>query len=245
MDELKQANTKLKSDIERERAQEANRREFIATISHELKSPITIISGQLEGMIYNIGNFKDRDKYLRQSYDITQEMKGLVNEMLDLSKLESFEVKANMKVINITNVVEYVIENQQYFIKEKNMKLVENLQEDLFLFLDEQLIKKAIMNVVNNAIKYSNQNETIIINLYKKNDIYLEVENTGANIDENLIQEIFKPFYRIEKSRNRHTGGSGLGLYIVKKILDLNNVKYRIENKKSSVKFTMIFPHKI
>jgi len=97
----------------------------------------------------------------------------------------------------------------------------------------------------NNAIKYSKENETIIINLYEKDNIYLEIENTGSNIDDNLIKEIFKPFYRIEKSRNRHTGGSGLGLYIVKNILKLNNVKYNIENTPSSVKFTMIFPHEI
>ena len=94
-EQLEKINFKLTKEIEMERKLEKERREFVATISHELKSPITIISGQLEGMIYNIGKYKDRDKYLKESYDVTQKMKELVQEILHLSERENGEFKYN------------------------------------------------------------------------------------------------------------------------------------------------------
>ena len=95
------------------------RREFVATISHELKSPITIISGQLEGMIYNIGKYKDRDKYLKESYDVTQKMKELVQEILHLSERENGEFKYNFTYVRLSNVMNSVINELRYFIDEK------------------------------------------------------------------------------------------------------------------------------
>ncbi|MGL4992280.1 MAG: HAMP domain-containing protein, partial [Sarcina sp.] len=105
INELEETNKKLVSDIEKERIEERKRREFIGTISHELKSPITIVSGQLEGMMYNIGAFKDRDKYLKKSYDVIQEMKGLVGEILELNKYESEAFKVDMEKLNLSKIV--------------------------------------------------------------------------------------------------------------------------------------------
>lgn len=227
--------------IESERMQEAKRKEFIATISHELKTPITIISGQLEGMIYNIGKYKDRDTYLQKSYDSTQELKTLVEEMIQVSKFEILEKKSESKEFDLNSLINKLIKRQMYLIEEKELKLDVKYQGEIFINADEERIAKAINNLINNAIKYSPENADLLIRLYKKENAILEIENTGITIDEKHKDKLFKPFYRVEKSRNRKTGGSGLGLYIVSQILRENGFKYNIKNGKNSVIFIIEF----
>ena len=105
LEELERVNLKLTEDIERERNIEKERREFIGVISHELKTPITVISGQLEGMIYGIGKYKDRDKYLKESFNVTQNMRELVQELLQLTEKENSMVKCKKEYVNLTNLI--------------------------------------------------------------------------------------------------------------------------------------------
>ncbi|MEF9992290.1 MAG: HAMP domain-containing sensor histidine kinase [Romboutsia sp.] len=238
--------------IESEREEENRRKDFIATISHELKTPITIISGQLEGMIYNIGKYKDRDTYLKKSYDSTQELKDLVEEMMNFSKFEILESDLKISEIDISNLLERLVQRQTFLIEEKSLKISTYISENIEILADEEKITKAINNIINNAIKYSPDGESIIIRLYKKANnksgkkinrekIYLEVENTGVKIEKKYIDDIFNPFFRIEKSRSRKTGGSGLGLYIVSQTLKSHGFDYSIKNKNNSVIFTIQF----
>ncbi|RXJ00700.1 HAMP domain-containing protein [Anaerobacillus alkaliphilus] len=242
MDDLKQANNKLKNDIQIEREQEQKRREFIATISHELKTPLTAVSGQLEGMIYEIGSYKDRDKYLRQSYSILNEMEKLVLEILDVSQLESSYFTPNVQTINLSTLVQNAVIQTQYFLEQKQLKIRVSVEPNVSIIGDEKLIAKAIANIFSNAVKYTSTGECVDIQLFSRsNETVLKVLNSGAFIEEDQLNKVFEPFYRIEKSRNRKTGGSGLGLYIVKRILDMHKVIYSIENDPEGVLFTMIF----
>ncbi|HSQ89466.1 HAMP domain-containing sensor histidine kinase [Romboutsia sp.] len=237
--------------IESEREAENRRKDFMATISHELKTPITIISGQLEGMIYNIGKYKDRDTYLQKSYESTQELKELVNEMIEVSKCEILEKDLTVSKVNLSKLLNRLVQRQMFLIEEKNIKTTLKIEEDVYVQCDEERIVKAINNIINNAIKYSPQNESIIIRLYKKSQknskkkVYiktcLEIENTGVTIDEKYLSEIFKPFFRIEKSRSRKTGGSGLGLYLVSQIFESHGFDHSLKNKENSVIFTVEF----
>lgn len=238
-DKLERMNSQLTEEIEMERKLEKERREFIATISHELKSPITIINGQLEGMIYNIGKYKDRDKYLKESYDVIQKMSELVQEILHLSERENGEFKYNFTNVNISKVTNCVFKELRYFIDEKSLNLETHINEDIFVIADEKLIKKVITNIVKNAITHSPVKEKIIVKLTSDE---LTVENTGVTIPKDQIEDIFNAFYRVDKSRNRKTGGTGLGLYIVKTILDKHeNISYNIESKDNSVVFKIMF----
>ena len=235
--------------IERERKIENNRKDFVATISHELKTPITIISGQLEGMIYNIGKYKDRDVYLKKSYESTQDLKNLVNEMIEVSKSESSSINLKITHTNLTYLVNQIINKQNYFIEEKNINIDLDIKDDIYIYCDKNQIEKAISNIINNAIKYSPYNENLIIKLNQrstKNSIIsnktktiLEIENTGITIEPKYINEIFKPFYRIEKSRSRKTGGSGLGLYLTSQIFKSHGFNHSIKNKDNSVLFVL------
>ena len=237
--ELEKINSKLTEEIEMERKLEKERREFVATISHELKSPITIINGQLEGMMYNIGKYKDRDKYLKESYEVTQKMSELVQEILHLSERENGEFKYNFAQVNLSYITMTVLRELKYFIEEKDLKLQVSIEDNIFVKADEKLIKKVITNIVKNAITYSPIKERIIVKLTKE---ILSVENTGVTIPNNQIREIFNAFYRVDKSRNRKTGGTGLGLYIVRTILDKHdNMNYSIESKENSVIFKIYF----
>ena len=230
--------------IESEREQEQKRRDFIATISHELKTPITIISGQIEGMIYNIGKYKDRDTYLKKSYESTQELKELVNEMIEVSKSETLKQDLYLTNINLSKLIDDLVKRQIFLIEDKNIKTILNIDKNISILADEEKITRAINNIINNAIKYSPEGETITIRLYKRKNgrsfkTYLEIENSGVNIEKKYLEEIFNPFFRVEKSRSRKTGGSGLGLYIVSTILKSHGFEYSIKNKNNSVLFTI------
>ncbi len=232
--------------IESEREAENRRKDFVATISHELKTPITIISGQLEGMIYNIGKFKDRDTYLKKSYESTQELRDLVNEMIEVSKSEILQSDLSLTKVDLSSLLTKLIKKHQFLIEEKNMNVDLNIENNIYVNCDETRIEKAINNIIINGIKYSPNNENLIVRLYKKNKknnykVYLEIENTGVTIEEKYIEEIFNPFFRIEKSRSRKTGGSGLGLYLVNQILKSHGYYYTLKNKENSVVFLIEF----
>lgn len=230
--------------INKGREEDKNRKEFIATISHELKTPITIISGQLEGMIYNIGKYKDRDTYLKKSYDCTQELRVLVDEMMEISKNELFEKDLKMESINLSQMLKELVNRQSYLIEDKSLKLIYNVEDKLYIKVDREKIIKVLNNLINNAIKYSPKYEKIIIKAYKSKvskTVVFEIENTGTIIEQKYLNAVFNPFFRLEKSRNRKTGGSGLGLYIVSKTLKNHNIYYKMESKKNSVLFTIYF----
>ncbi|WP_434290784.1 ATP-binding protein [Clostridium botulinum] len=240
MEELQRANEQLLDDIAKEREIEKKRREFIATISHELKTPITILKGQIEGMLSNIGIYKDRDKYLKRNLEVLNDMEYMVKETLEISKLESQGFKPRKEQVSLSKIVEECIYNISFIAKRKNIFIDKNINEDLFVHGDSKLLKKVVNNIITNAINHSPESEKVYANLQEeKDEIVLKVENTGIYIEENELKEIFKPFYRIEKSRNRKSGGSGLGLYIVKMILDAHDGKYSISNNEKGVEFKL------
>lgn len=229
--------------IEKERREEENRREFIATISHELKTPITIISGQLEGMIYNIGKYKDRDKYLKESYTSTQELKDLVNEMIEISKTDIMSASFKPTRLNVKELVEVILKRQEFLIDEKNLKTRVAISSDAKINADKDKFSKALYNIINNAIKYTPEGENINIRFIERGfrPSILEVENTGITISDESFKNIFNPFFRVEKSRSRKTGGSGLGLYLTSQILAKHGFEYKMTNRGNAVLFTIEF----
>ena len=191
-----------------------------------------------------MGKYKDRDMYLKKSYESTQELKLLVNEMMEISKGEILESDLKFEVIDFSELLKNLIDRQSYLIEDKNLKLICKIEKNLSIKADREKITKALNNVINNAIKYSPSEEKIIIKAFKSKaskTVVFEIENTGVTIEQKYLTEIFNPFFRIEKSRNRKTGGSGLGLYIVSQVLKSHDLYYKMESKKNSVLFTIYF----
>ncbi|WP_155590917.1 sensor histidine kinase [Lysinibacillus cavernae] len=242
MIQLNNANDKLKDDIEKERELDAKRRQFLIAISHDLKTPITIIKGQLEGMLLNIGVFKNRDRYLQKSYETMNGMEALVIEILELSKLESEVLQLNKKNVNLTDLMQSILEELDYFSYAKQLKVVKSLEEDIYFSADQPLVKKGLSTIIHNAYSYTQEGKEVFISLQRQNSgSVLEVLNTGAHIHNDNLEHIFEPFYRIEKSRNRHTGGHGLGLFIAQQIFDAHKLQYSIQNTDDGVKFIIRF----
>lgn len=238
MTELETANHQLQLDIEKEKAQEKQRRTFFAAVSHELKTPITILKGQIESMIYNIGDYKNKDKYLPLSLETVERMENMVKEILIISKLTSDSMTLTLLPTDLQILVLECVNAYQPLLLKKNIELDISSLSSTTIDIDKKLFEKVITNIISNAIFYSPIGSKIFVVL--NNDIFTVV-NTNAHIPEEQIVELFSPLTRVEQSRNTHTGGSGLGLYIVKTILDLHKLPFKIENIDNGVKFSIYF----
>ena len=235
MDSLKAANWKLQKDIEREREQEKQRVEFFTAVSHELKTPIAIIKGQLEGMIYQVGEYKDRDTYLRRCLKTTNDMESLVKEILSAARMGGSDFHLERTDLDISQMLRKVCQQFRGRMEDKQMELHMDIQPEYHYQGDRRLMEKVFTNVIGNVVAYSPANSTVTVSL--QNGIFF-LGNTGIHIAEEDLKQIFTPFYRVDKSRNRNSGGSGLGLYITKTILDHHGIQHSMVNTENGVKFT-------
>lgn len=236
MKELEDANERLTEDILATQKLEKQRRDFFAAVSHELKTPITIIKGQLESMILSIGDYKNYEKYLPQVLVATENMEYLVREILSISKMEAMGFGDNMSEISIMDIISECVQTGKPLAEEKQISIHLEVERDVKIYAHPELIKKAFSNIIGNAIQHSLAGSEIGITLISKK---LKVENNGVTILPEDLPYLFTPFYRADKSRSRATGGSGLGLYIVKTILELHHLNYQIKNESNSVIFTV------
>ena len=240
LQELQESNEKLQADIEKEREHERRRRDFFTAVSHELKTPVTILKGELDGMILNIGKFKDRDKYLQEAYKTNESIERLVREMMTLAKLDTISLK--LEKIDLPYMINTVSKTYEPIALQNQINIKVDTGSAIYIHADQTQLQTAISNVISNAVKHSPAGENVEVTLTEESEfILLTVENKGVQIEESEILKLWEPFYRTDKSRSRHTGGSGLGLYIVKTILDLHGFSHRLENNEVGVKFTIFF----
>lgn len=239
LNELTVANKQLQKDIEKEKEREKLQTEFFRAVSHELKTPLTIIKGELEGMICEVGEYKDKKKYLKHSLKVANEMENLIKEILSVAMMKDENFKLNMKNLNFTNIIKKAYRKYQGIAEDKGIEIITDIQDDYEFTGDERLLENAISNVVGNAVIYSPKNEKVFIDFNEK---VMKIENTGIHIEKEALKQLFNPFFRVDKARSRNTGGSGLGLYITKTIFDYHNISYKVENTKRGVLFTIVLP---
>ena len=235
LDSLQTANEQLQQDIEREREQEKQRIDFFTAVSHELKTPLAIIRGELEGMVYQVGEYKDREYYLRHCMKITDDMGEIVKDILTAARMGGSDFHLERTELDVSRMVEKACQKFRGRMEDKGMELRLNIQPDFHYEGNGQLIEKVFSNVLSNAVTYSPMGAAVTVSLQ---DGVFSVENTGVHIDKEDLAQLFTPFYRVDKSRNRNSGGSGLGLYIVKTILDHHEISYSMENTENGVRFT-------
>ena len=233
--DLQAANGQLKQDIEREREQERQRVEFFTAVSHELKTPIAIIKGQLEGMIYQVGDYKDRDTYLRHCLKTTNDMEALVKEILAAARLGGSDFRLVCTDLDFSGLLQSVCRKFLGPMEDKQIALTLAIQPGVHCRGDLRLLEKAFDNVLSNAVAYSPAGARITVRLQEG---VCTIENTGIQIAEEDLERLFTPFYRVDKSRSRNSGGSGLGLYITKTILDRHGIRHTLANTENGVKFT-------
>ncbi len=204
-----------------------------------MKTPIAIIKGQLEGMIHQVGPYKDRDTYLRRCLKTTNDMEALVKEILSAARMGGSDFHLERTDLDISQMLQKACQQFRGRMEDKEMELRMDIQSAFHYAGDGRLMEKVFTNVIGNAVAYSPVGATVTVSL--QNGTFF-VENTGIHIAEEDLKQIFTPFYRVDKSRNRNSGGSGLGLYITKTILDHHEIVYKMVNTENGVRFTVIFP---
>ena len=242
LENLQEANAKLQADIEREKELEQAQLDFFSSVSHELKTPVTIIKGQTEGMILNVGDYQDRNKYLSRSLEIINMMEGMVQEILTVSRIKSSKAGLREDKVDFSDLLKREYAIFEDMIVQKELDWNENVSPALQIIADKMLIQKAINNIVSNAILYSPKGSSIYMDAFSEHGaIIFRLENTGVHIPDDEIPKLFDAFYRVEQSRSRRTGGSGLGLYIVKTILEQHHMAYSLKNTEKGVLFSIRF----
>lgn len=236
-EQLEQANGQLRQEIATVNAIEKQRRDFFAAASHELKTPLTILKGQIESMILEIGKYKDVKRILPETLHEVEEMEQLVKEILSIARLEMNGLSKQPEDVNVQECLQTAVEQLMPLAREKHMVVHTNMQR-VTVWGHALWFQKALHNVVSNAIRHSPRECEVEISLTPEK---LTVINTGVTLPEEEISDLFTPFYRVEKSRNKKTGGSGLGLYLVKTILSLHQLPFSIANGEDCVIFTIFF----
>lgn len=242
--DLKRKNKQLEKDIEKERNLEVMRRDFTANVSHELKTPIGIIEGYAEGLRDGIVRGEDARVYLDTIIDESKKMSILVSNMLELSRLESGVLKPKLEVFNVNRLIKNLIRKHSMDAEEKDLTLefIENTEYS-YIHADTFQMEQILTNLITNALKYTPKGEHIIIEISEEKSNYkLSVINTGAHIEENEINKLFDKFYRADKARQRTNNSTGLGLSIVKNILQLHNFEYSLKNIENGVEFVIYMP---
>ena len=197
-------------------------KQFIADASHELKTPLTIIKTNTSLVLSNPEDtVKNQRKWINYINLQTDRMSELVNEMLSLAKLDTEENTLVLSPINISKIIESMILQFDAIIYENGINLYTKIDNDIFITGDKESIKKLFSIIMDNAIKHTNNNGSIYVNLIlDKNTVKLSIKNTGKGISSEHIEKIFERFYRVDSSRVRETGGYGLGLSIAKSIVE-------------------------
>ena len=241
LSDLQNANRKLEADIEHEKELEQARTNFFSAVSHELKTPVTIIKGQLEGMLLGIGAYKDREKYLTRSLEIANTLETMVQEILTISRLETAGPDFKKDCLDCVQIIKSYISETEDLIAGKDLQIDLNAPPSALIAGNKLLMEKVFSNLIGNAIKYSPQGASMYISVQMEHgQIEFSVENTGAHIPEESIPKLFDAFYRVEQSRSRKTGGSGLGLYIVQEILHHHGSECSVCNTRAGVRFSFI-----
>ena len=233
--ELESANRALRREVEQRTA-------FFSAASHELKTPVTILKGQLSGMLEGVDVYKDRDKYLLRSLQVTGRMENLIREMLEISRMQGGSAALNCEQVDLAALIERQLALDAGLLEQRGQRLVTELTPGITVSADASLLSKVVGNLVANASLYSPEGAEIRVWCGTlQGHPALTVENSGAHIAQEALPHLFEAFYRAEGSRNRSTGGSGLGLYLVKVILEKHRASCTIENTPQGVRAQVQF----
>lgn len=220
-----QMRLRLKENAEEKAENEKKQKELVSNISHDLKTPITSIKGYVEGIMDGVANTPEKmDKYIRTIYNKANDMDRLINELTTYSGIDSNKIPYHFHILNVADYFSDCIEEIGLDLESKNIKLnYTNLAPpDICVVADPEQMKKVINNIVSNSVKYMGHDSGIIsIRIQEDNEsVKIEIEDNGKGIASKDIGNIFERFYRTDASRNSLQGGSGIGLSIVKKIVE-------------------------
>lgn len=231
--EIKEMFEKAKSDIEYLERLQRMRSQFLGNVSHELRTPIFSIQGYLETLLNGaIDDPKVNKHFLQKANQNTLSLSNLLNDLIDISMIESGEMRMSYRYFDINIFIQSIVNEFVPMAGEKNIKLIFNpAKEGLQVFGDKDKIRQVFVNLLQNAIKYTDEGSIEILLDEEKKLVKISVKDTGIGIPEEDLNRIFERFYRVDKARSRAVGGTGLGLAIVKHIIEAHNSKIIVQSK--------------
>lgn len=237
--ELKSANNALQKDIEDKIKIDEMRKEFLDNVSHELKTPIALIQGYAEGLNENISDDPEsRAFYCEVIMDEAAKMNKLVKNLLTLNKLESGKDAVMMERFDIVSLINGVLQSMNILITQKEAKVHFEADSPVYVWADEFKVEEVVTNYVSNALNHLDKEREIEIKLSMREKIVkISVFNTGSPIPEADVPNLWNKFYKVDKARTREYGGSGIGLSIVKAIMEGMKQSYGVKNYDNGVEF--------
>ncbi len=237
--DLKSVNNRLQSDIEQKTQVDEIRKEFLANVTHELKTPIALISGYAEGLKDCINDdAESRDFYCDVIIDEAGKMNTMVKKLLTLNQIECGNQIIELKRFDICEVIRSVLNSSDVLIKNKGAKLLVNAKGPINVWADEYMVEEVFTNYLTNALNHCENEMIVDVKAEAKGKtVRISVFNTGKPIPEEEIDKIWIKFYKVDKARTREYGGSGIGLSIVKAIMEAHNKPYGVINHSNGVEF--------
>ena len=244
INQLRSTNIELEKDIEKKSKVDEMRKSFISDVSHELKTPIALIQGYSEGLLENVNTDPESRKfYAEVILDETNKMDKMVKQLLELTKLEYEKRAFNNTIFNIVELEKEIVRTSQVMLDEKDVKVVFETEEIIEVFADDMYISQIVTNYLTNAIKHvkeiDGEKYIKIMNtiLRDKGKVKVTVFNTGNNISEENLTRVWNRFFKADEARNRDDGGSGIGLSIVRAIMNNYGNDFGVKNKENGVEF--------
>jgi len=215
------------------------RKDFLSNVSHELKTPIALIQGYAEGLKDNVNEDEEsREFYCDVIIDEAIKMNSMVQKLISLNKLEFGNNQVNFERFDIVSLIKTVLNSTEILFQQKGVTLYFEQYDSIYVWADEYLVEEVLTNYISNALNHVDGAKIIEIKLIKEQDVVrIAVFNTGANIPEDELNKIWIKFYKVDKARTREYGGSGIGLSIVKAIMDTLNRECGVMNRETGVEF--------
>ena len=239
--ELKSANLTLQKDIEEKIQVDEMRKDFIANVSHELKTPIALIQGYAEGLSEGMADDPEsRDYYCGVIVDEAGKMNRMVRQLLTLTALEFGNEKLSMERFDIAEVIRGVLSSAGILIQQKNARIQLEMSPPVFVWADEFKIEEVLTNYLSNALNHLDGARIIRISVEApdaRQRVRVAVRNTGDPIPEEALPDLWTKFFKVDKARTREYGGSGIGLSIVKAIMESHHQEYGVRNVEDGVEF--------
>ncbi len=225
----------FRTDIRQLEKLERVRSEFLGNVSHELRTPLFSTQGLIETLLHGAVDDKKVNKdFLKKALNNIERLNSLLEELIDISRIESGEMKLRVRYFDIVPMLETTVTELQNYAEQRSVSLVLDLpaETELNVFGDKERLRQVMVNLIENAIKYSEPKDSVTVQCRSgKDDVTISVKDTGIGIAPQHISRIFERFYRVDKDRSRDVGGSGLGLAIVKHIIEAHNQTIRVESQ--------------
>lgn len=237
--ELKGANIELQNDIERKTQMDEVRKEFLSNVTHELKTPIALIQGYAEGLKDNINEDPEsREFYCEVIIDEATKMNKMVKKLLSLNQLEVGTAQPEIERFDIIPLVRSVLGSTEILFQQKQATLELHAEESEYVWADEYMMEEVFTNFISNALNHVSGRMLIEVCLRRVGDkVRLSVFNSGEAIPEEALSQVWVKFFKVDKARTREYGGSGIGLSIVKAIMELHRQNYGVLNREDGVEF--------